>query len=178
MTRQGNGPGRLRRLADGLTVGRALLGLPLILALAAGQPAVGWWLLVLGGLSDWADGALARRAGGGSAWGARLDPLTDKILIAAPLLWIGAEGLLPLWAIWLLLARELLISGWRSAAPGGGPASWGGKAKTILQFVSLLLLLWPWGGSGWAQLIGFWLFWPSLLLALSSAWGYLRSPLR
>ena len=44
--------------------------------------------------------------------------------------------------------------------------------------MSLLLLLWPWGGSGWAQLIGFWLFWPSLLLALSSAWGYLRSPLR
>ena len=173
---------RLRRLADGLTVGRALLGLPLIMALASGQQALGWWLLLLGGLSDWADGLLARRAGGGSAWGARLDPLTDKILIAAPLLWIGAAGLLPLWAIWLLLARELLISGWRSAAAGGGPASWGGKAKTILQFVSLLLLLWPNGwGSGLAaalQTAGFWLFWPSLLLALSSAWGYLRSPLR
>jgi CDP-diacylglycerol---glycerol-3-phosphate 3-phosphatidyltransferase len=168
----------LRRLADGLTVARALVGLPLILALTSGQPSLAWVLLLLAGLSDWADGALARRAGGGSVWGARLDPLTDKILIAAPLLWLGAEGILPLWAIWLLLARELLISGWRAAASSGGPASWGGKAKTILQFSSLLLLLWPWSGAGWAQLVGWWLFWPSLLLALSSAWGYLRSPLR
>ena len=179
---------RLRQLADGLTVGRALLGLPLILALAGGQLALAWWLLLLGGLSDWADGLLARRAGGGSVWGARLDPLTDKILIAAPLLWLGAAGLLPLWAIWLLLARELLISGWRSSASGGGPASLAGKAKTVLQFASLLLLLWPQGWSlGVADLaqgdlspvvllpqIGWWLFWPSLLLALSSAWGYLR----
>jgi CDP-diacylglycerol--glycerol-3-phosphate 3-phosphatidyltransferase len=165
---------RLRRLADGLTVGRALLGLPLILALSANQLAWAWWLLLLGGLSDWADGLLARRAGGGSAWGARLDPLTDKILIAAPLLWLGATGLLPLWAIWLLLARELLISGWRSGATGGGPASLGGKAKTVLQFGALLLLLWPWAAADWARLIGWWLFWPSLLLALSSAWGYLK----
>jgi CDP-diacylglycerol--glycerol-3-phosphate 3-phosphatidyltransferase len=181
---------RLRRLADGLTVARALLGLPLILALTGGQPALAWWLLLLGGLSDWADGLLARRAGGGTAWGARLDPLTDKILIAAPLLWLAAQPgwpqQLPLWAVWLLLARELLISGWRSGASGGGPASRGGKAKTVLQFTSLLLLLWP---AGWglglgaapamqlpatAHRLGWWLFWPSLLLALSSAWGYLR----
>jgi CDP-diacylglycerol--glycerol-3-phosphate 3-phosphatidyltransferase len=168
-----------RRLADGLTVGRAAIGLPLIVALSLGQPALAWWLLLLGGLSDAADGWLARRAGGGSVWGARLDPLTDKILILAPLLWLGAAGSLPLWAIWLLLARELLISGWRAGQGSGGPASWSGKAKTILQFASLLLLLWPdgWGPAGAVaslHLTGFGLFWPSLLLALSSAWGYLR----
>ena len=168
-----------RRLADGLTVGRAVIGLPLIVALAGGSNALAWWLLLLGGLSDAADGWLARRAGGGSVWGARLDPLTDKILILAPLLWLGAAGSLPLWAIWLLLARELLISGWRAGQGSGGPASWSGKAKTILQFLSLLLLLWPqgWGpeaGVGALHGVGFWLFWPSLLLALSSAWGYLR----
>jgi CDP-diacylglycerol--glycerol-3-phosphate 3-phosphatidyltransferase len=175
-----------RRLADGLTAGRALIGLPLILALSAGWEALAWLLLLLGGLSDAADGALARRAGGGSVWGARLDPLTDKILILAPLLWLAARDVLPLWAIWLLLARELLISGWRAGQGSGGPASWSGKAKTILQFSALLLLLWPrsWGAAlGGAgsfglpailHLLGFWLFWPSLLLALSSAWGYLR----
>ena len=180
-----------RRLADALTVARAVAGLPLILALDAGWEAVAWWLLLLGGLSDAADGALARRAGGGSVWGARLDPLTDKILIAAPLLWLAAQPAwpqqLPLWAVWLLLARELLISGWRSGASGGGPASLAGKAKTVLQFASLLLLLWPmgWGlgfgtGQGTGGLasglhqLGWWLFWPSLLLALSSAWSYLR----
>jgi len=62
-------PRRLRQLADGLTVGRALLGLPLILALSTGQAALAWWLLLLGGLSDWADGSLpaapvAARPGG------------------------------------------------------------------------------------------------------------------
>ena len=179
-------PSLLRRLADGLTAARALLGLPLILALAAGWQGLAWWLLLLGGLSDWADGLLARRAGGGSEWGARLDPLTDKILIAAPLLWLAAQPAwpqqLPLWAVWLLLARELLVSGWRSGASGGGPASLAGKAKTVLQFTSLLLLLWPLGwrpgfdAAGGLHQLGWWLFWPSLLLALSSAWGYLGRP--
>ena len=180
--------GLLRRLADLLTLSRALLGLPLILTLTRGQAVLAWWLLLLGGLSDWADGVLARRAGGGSVWGARLDPLTDKILISAPLLWLAVQGTLPLWAVWLLLARELLISGWRAGQGTGGPASWSGKAKTILQFFSLLLLLWP---SSWTlgmavvtgsdpsltgvlHALGWLLFWPSLLLALSSAWGYLR----
>jgi CDP-diacylglycerol--glycerol-3-phosphate 3-phosphatidyltransferase len=173
----------MRQLADGLTAGRALLGLPLILALEAGWQALAWWLLLVGGLSDWLDGLLARRAGGGSAWGARLDPLTDKILILAPLLWLSAQPAgpqqLPLWAVWLLLARELMVSGWRAGQGSGGPASWSGKMKTVLQFSALLLLLWP---DTWAfapppvlQTLGWWLFWPSLLLALCSARGYLRA---
>lgn len=170
-------PTLLRRMADGLTAGRAVLGLPLIVALSSGWQALAWALLVLGGVSDWLDGLLARRAGGGSVWGARLDPLTDKILISAPLLWLAAQGVLPLWAVWLLLARELLISGWRAGQGSGGPASLGGKAKTVLQFAALLLLLWP---AGWLlatplHQLGWWLFWPSLALALSSAWGYLRA---
>ena len=164
-----------RQLADGLTVGRAVSGLPLILALQLGERPIAWWLLLLAGLSDAADGWLARRAGGGSSWGARLDPLTDKVLIAAPLLWLASSAVLPLWAVWLLLARELLISGWRAQASDGAPASLSGKAKTILQFVSLLLMLWPsgWIGSPWLPSLGWWLFWPSLALALSSALAYI-----
>ena len=135
-----------------------------------------WWLLLLGGLSDGADGWLARKAGGGSSWGARLDPLTDKILISAPLLWLGASGVLPLWAIWLLLARELAVTGWRTALSSGGPASLTAKATTSLQVLALLLMLWPplWPGAAVLQPLGWWLFWPSLLLALWSALGYLR----
>ena len=166
----------LRTLANGLTIGRAVAGLPLILALQAGAAGLAWWLLLLAGLSDAADGWLARKAGGGSSWGARLDPLTDKVLIAAPLLWLAHTAALPPWAVWTLLARELLISGWRSQAADGAPASTSGKAKTILQFLSLLLLLWPpaWAGHGTAVPLGWWLFWPSLLLALSSALAYLK----
>ena len=166
----------MRSIANGLTVSRAVAGLPLILALQFDHQALAWWLLLLAGLSDAADGWLARRSGGGSSWGARLDPLTDKVLIAAPLLWLASSGALPLWAVWLLLARELLISGWRAQAADGAPASAGGKAKTILQFLSLLLLLWPPGWIGGRAMVrlGWWLFWPSLLMALSSAVAYLR----
>ena len=166
----------LRSLANGLTIARAVAGLPLILALQTGWLALAWWLLLMAGLSDAADGWLARRAGGGSSWGARLDPLTDKVLIAAPLLWLASTETLPLWAVWLLLARELLISGWRAQAGDGGPASLTGKAKTVLQFLALLLMLWPPAWSGHQQLVvvGWWLFWPSLLLALRSAVGYIK----
>ena len=166
----------LRSLANGLTIARAVAGLPLILALQAGWLSLAWWILFIAGLSDAADGWLARRAGGGSSWGVRLDPLTDKVLIAAPLLWLVSAEILPLWAVWLLLARELLISGWRAQASDGAPASSGGKAKTILQFLSLLLLLWPqsWLGPSVVRWIGWWLFWPSLVLAISSAAGYLK----
>jgi len=170
----------LRSIANGLTIARAVAGLPLILALEAGWSATAWWLLLLAGLSDAADGWLARRADGGSSWGARLDPLTDKVLIAAPLLWLASRGemvpSLPLWSVWLLLARELLISGWRSQAGDGGPASMAGKLKTTLQFLALLLMLWPsaWAGHGVLVRLGWWLFWPSLVLALISAVRYLR----
>jgi CDP-diacylglycerol--glycerol-3-phosphate 3-phosphatidyltransferase len=165
-----------RVLADGLTVLRGALGLPLLLALRGHWDGVAWGLLLFGGLSDAVDGWLARRSGGGSIWGARLDPLTDKLLVSAPLVWLGAAGRLPLVAVWLLLARELLVSGWRAQQDSGGPASPGGKVKTILQFLSLLLLLWPprWPGSSWAWSVGWWLFWPSLALAFTSAVGYLR----
>ena len=156
-----------------------MAGLPLVLALLGQQQALAWCLLVAGGLTDALDGWMARRAGGGSRWGARLDPLADKLLLVAPLLWLSANQTLPLWAVWLLLARELLISGWRRDAHDGAPASRWGKWKTILQFLSLLLLLWPdrWGNAAAVttlQQLGWWLFWPSLVLALQSAVGYLR----
>lgn len=172
-------PNLLRSTANGLTIGRALLGLPMVIALGQGQASLAWILLLVGGLSDWADGWLARRAGGGSIWGAQLDPLTDKIFLLAPLLWLTQQQRLPLWALWLLISRELLISSWRGGQASGGAASMVGKAKTLLQFAALLLMLWP---QKWLppqvvstiQGLGWCLFWPSLLLALASASGYLR----
>ena len=166
----------LRRLADGLTVLRALLGLPLLLVLQAGWGWLGWLLLLAGALTDAADGWLARRAGGGTAWGARLDPLSDKLLICAPLLLLAADGRLPLWAVWLLLARELLITGWRQDRPGGGPASRVGKLKTVVQLLALLLLLWPGPGQAQVAASGLAAFWLALALALVSAWQYLSPP--
>ena len=168
-----------RLWADRLTLLRAVLGVPVLLLLTSEQLGWAWLLLLLGALSDWADGWMARKADGGSSWGARLDPLADKLLISAPLIWLAAEQRLPLWAVWLLLARELLISGWRAGSSSGAPASWLGKWKTTLQFLSLFLMLWP---TNWTPVpftrvlreLGWWLFWPGLALALWSAFAYLR----
>jgi CDP-diacylglycerol--glycerol-3-phosphate 3-phosphatidyltransferase len=170
----------MRLIADGLTLVRAVLGLPLLLCLQLGWTAAAWLLLALGALSDALDGWAARRAGGGSVWGARLDPLADKLLVSAAWLWLAARGILPVTAIWLILTRELLVSSWRSGAAGGAPAAWFGKAKTALQLFCLLALLWPpaWGPPWLVAGIpaaGWWAFWPALALTLISGLAYLRA---
>jgi len=170
---------RLRRLANALTLLRIAIGLPVILALSNQRLVIAWFLILFGGITDITDGALARKAGGGSKWGAQLDPLADKILLLAPLLWLVSDSVLPFWSIWLLITRELIISLWRSSQKKGGPASIGGKIKTILQFISILFMIWPntWGGINIVsniQKLGWYLFWISLVTALLSALKYLK----
>ena len=137
---------------------------------------IAWWLFLLGSISDAIDGWLARRYDEGTTFGARLDPLTDKILIAAPLIWLASTERLPMWAVWLLITREILITDLRAHAEDGAPASLGGKSKTLILFLSLLLLIWPsnWNGYYYIIGIGWWLFWPSLLLAILSAINYFK----
>ncbi len=169
----------LRKLANFLTLFRFAVGIPVIVALQRGDNSIAWVLISLGAVSDMADGYLARKAGGGTIWGARLDPLADKILLVAPLIYLARDLVIPLWAIWLLISRELIISGWRSSNLLGGPASMGGKVKTILQFSSILLMIWPysWGGISFSdnlRELGYYLFWPSLFFAIFSALKYLN----
>ena len=169
----------MRRCANALTLGRAFMGLPLVLALTSNYLALAWSLLLIAGLSDIADGKLARLAGGGSVWGARLDPLADKIIIAAPLLWIGCNQIVPIWTIWILITRDLVVSAWRSNHSLGGPASFQGKAKTTIQFLSILFLIWPIqiGGEVILQTlhkIGWIIYWPSLIISIYSAITYIK----
>ena len=171
---------KLRKLANSFTVFRALSGLPALIALTNKNFSLAWIIIFLGALSDYADGKLAREAGGGTKWGAQLDPLADKLLLLSPLLWLASNSVLPVWAVFIVISRELVISYWRSTKTTGAAASPGGKAKTILQFLSILLMLWPstWGGIDIALRLhrfGWCLFWPSLILCLYSAINYLKS---
>ena len=177
----------LRTLANGLTVLRGLLAVPLLLVLQWGWDWWAFWLLVLGAATDGIDGWLARRGGGGSVWGARLDPLCDKLLLLAPLLWLagrsaGAVGNSvasmvppPLWAIWILLAREFLVTEWRSRHPHGAPAHWSGKLKTVSQFFCFGFLLWPGAAQALTAAIGGGLFWVALAMAWLSGIHYIKS---
>ena len=140
-------------------------------------------LFLLSGLTDYLDGYIARNKDCKTIIGAKLDPLADKILLIGPFIWIAHENLVPAWSIWLLLSRELLITSWRSDNTTGAPASTQGKIKTSIQFISLILLLWP---ENWASQYtlyvlnsaGYILFWTSLLLALSSSIKYIVNQTR
>nr|YP_002048779.1 CDP-diacylglycerol-glycerol-3-phosphate 3-phosphatidyltransferase [Paulinella chromatophora]ACB42569.1 CDP-diacylglycerol-glycerol-3-phosphate 3-phosphatidyltransferase [Paulinella chromatophora] len=171
---------RIHRFANSLTLFRAALSVPILLNLQYQHKGWAWTLIMLGGITDVADGALTRRAGISSTWGARIDPLADKLLVLAPLIWLAHQGVFPCYAIWILLARELLISAWRSNKSDGGPASSMGKYKTSLQFTCLLLLMWPIGKETnivclSLHSLGWLLFWPSLILALISGLDYMDS---
>ena len=135
------------RIINGLTISRILLGLPIIISLKNYNNEVFIFLILIAGLTDYLDGYFARKYDHKSAFGAKLDPLADKILLIGPMIWLVHENLVPLWAIWLIISRELLITSWRSGKTSGGPASIQGKYKTTFQFASIILLLWPksWG---------------------------------
>jgi len=80
-----------------------------------------------------------------------LDPLADKILVAAPVLTLAALGEFPVWAAALIVARELTISLLRvllGLRGRGLPASSGAKAKTTLQLAAITLYILPLG-AGW-----------------------------
>ena len=164
-------------IINALTISRILLGLPIVFALENGNNDIFIILVLIGGLTDFFDGYFARKYNHESVIGAKLDPLADKILILGPMIWLAHENLLPLWAVWLLISRELLITSWRSDKKTGGPASIEGKYKTSLQFLSIILLLWPqnWGTTYAIYIInkiGYISFWICLLLTFSSGIQY------
>ena len=169
-----------RAIANLLTILRILIAFPIIILLQSSQLSLAWILMIIAIFTDYLDGKLARMVDNGNVFGSRLDPLADKILICAPLLWIAQQDVLPLWALWLLISRELLVSGWRANHKSGGAASSAGKLKTIIQFTSLLLIMWPeyWGSISivlYLKYIGILLFWPALLISYYSAYKYFRS---
>jgi cardiolipin synthase (CMP-forming) len=90
---------------------RLLLVPPLIALLVLGEYTAALALFLLAGLSDGADGFLARRYGWTSRLGSILDPLADKLLHISAYLTLGALGHLPLWLVVLVIARDVLIVG-------------------------------------------------------------------
>ncbi|MGY1616525.1 CDP-alcohol phosphatidyltransferase family protein [Geodermatophilus sp. SYSU D00691] len=89
-----------------------LLGVPLFLWLLLGPEADGWAIVVLAlsGLSDWADGKLARLLDQGSRLGALLDPAADRLYIVAALVALTLRGVVPLWLVLVLLGREVVLA--------------------------------------------------------------------
>lgn len=130
-----------------LTFGRIGI-IPLVLWLIdRGSPKDCLWAAIvyaLACLTDLIDGYLARRMNVVSVLGKFLDPLADKLLVTALLVWMVPMGRIAEWAVVLLLSRELAVTGLRSLASSEGmviAAGDDGKSKTALQMVGILCLL-------------------------------------
>jgi CDP-diacylglycerol--glycerol-3-phosphate 3-phosphatidyltransferase len=157
-----------------ITVSR-LLGVPLLLYLLYVPGAEAGWIslaifLVAAG-TDWLDGYLARRLNQVTDLGKFLDPLVDKLLVLAPLLVLIELGRVPAWGVFLILARELAIAGWRVNQPKISGANIWGKLKTVSQIAAIALLIAPLPAS-W-MLPSLVLFWVSVALTLISGVIYL-----
>ncbi|MCU0934595.1 MAG: CDP-diacylglycerol--glycerol-3-phosphate 3-phosphatidyltransferase [Gammaproteobacteria bacterium] len=149
-------------------------------------------LFALGGLTDWLDGYLARRLGQTSAFGAFLDPVADKLLVAVALVLLVQHDPRPWLAVAaaVIIGREIVISGLREWMAELGKrtkvaVSRIGKAKTTAQMLAIFLMLYrdpigavPTYGVGIALLYAAALLtlW-SMAVYLRSAWPLLRADL-
>lgn len=115
-----------------------------------GMATAAFLLFVVAAWSDWLDGYLARSQGLVSDFGILMDALTDKILMVGMLITFLVLGILPGWALFavlLILSREFFITGLRLVAASKGKvlaAERGGKWKTVLQIVAVIVLLLAW----------------------------------
>ncbi len=137
----------LLNLPNLLTLARVAV-IPLLVGLLLSDSReAGFWAAALFGaaaVTDFIDGWLARKWGVVTVLGKFLDPLADKLIVMAALIMLIPHGRVPAWAVFLLLAREVIITGLRSIASSEGiviDASELGKYKTIYQMVAIPGLL-------------------------------------
>lgn len=126
-------------------------------------------LFVLASATDFFDGYIAREWNQMTMLGAILDPLADKMLTLAAFLGLMMIGEASAWAIYIIIVRELFITGIRTVAVSEGlsvKASWAGKIKTVLQMIAIgfLLMHWPFGTE---------LLWLAVAITLYSGFEYL-----
>jgi len=179
--------GGLTSLPNLLTLGR-IAAIPVIVALLFLDGAAARWgalvLYLAACATDWLDGWLARARGEVSPLGRFLDPIADKLLVAAILVMLIAAGDLrgaAVLAAIVILCRELLVSGLREylaelrvALPVSRLAKW----KTTVQMLALALLLPGPAAPAEVALAGILLLWLAAALTLVTGWDYLTRGLR
>ncbi|BAO29366.1 CDP-diacylglycerol--glycerol-3-phosphate 3-phosphatidyltransferase [Sulfuritalea hydrogenivorans] len=131
-------------------------------------------------ITDWIDGWLARKLNQTSAFGAFLDPVADKLMVAAALVMLVELHRVDAMLAFIIIGREIAISALREWMAKIGAAksvavSLIGKLKTIAQMTAIPMLLWnaPIGPLN-IHLFGTWALWIAALLTLWSMVYYLR----
>jgi CDP-diacylglycerol--glycerol-3-phosphate 3-phosphatidyltransferase len=126
-----------------LTILRILI-IPLFIIEAPTNPQLGAFLFLIASITDFLDGYLARKFGQITKLGIILDPIADKLLVITALIILVDIARVPAWIATVIILREFIITTLRFYALSRGvviPAETAGKAKTLLQMISILLLL-------------------------------------
>jgi cardiolipin synthase (CMP-forming) len=137
-------------------------------------------IFVAAAFTDWADGYLARKLDQTSAFGAFLDPVADKLMVAAALIVLVQLGRVDAIVATIIIGREITISALREwmaqiGASKSVTVSMLGKIKTAAQMTAIPLLLYHGEIQGSSsQYLGTWLIWVAALLTLWSMGYYLR----
>ena len=103
-------------------------------------------IFVAASLTDLMDGKIARKRGLVTDFGKFADPLADKMLVTAAMLWFVECGQLPGWVLFAVLLREFAVSGLRMVASDKGrviAAGMSGKIKTVSTMVCIILMFLP-----------------------------------
>ena len=135
-------------------------------------PIISAAIFALAFVTDMLDGYLARKNNQVSNFGKIMDPLADKVLVAAAMVLLTASGVINAWVTVLVLAREFAVSGIRIAAAAEGnvvAASVWGKVKTIWQFIAITLALIINQGNWFVDI----LMWINLALTVLSGVDYI-----
>ena len=128
------------------------------------------------GATDFLDGFFARRHRLVSRFGKFMDPLADKLLVSAALIMLIPLGRVPAWIAFVIIGRELAVTGLRALAAAEGiilaPDRWG-KAKTFLQMAALtaLILHYPYQTLDF-QRLGMGLLWLAMIVTIASGVSY------
>lgn len=136
-------------LPNKLTLLRILLILPFLLVLYLDVPGariLALALFIAASLTDMLDGKIARKYNLITDFGKFADPLADKMLVTAAMVWFVEQGQMPGWALLIVLLREFAVSGLRMVASDQGrviAAGWSGKVKTAATMVCVILMLLP-----------------------------------
>jgi CDP-diacylglycerol---glycerol-3-phosphate 3-phosphatidyltransferase len=134
-------------LPNTLTVLRILLVPVVVVALLDETPngdAIAAGVFALAAFTDSLDGYIARQRNAVTTFGKLMDPIADKLLIAAALIALVSLDRLAAWIAMVIIAREFAVTGLRLVAAERGvviQASWLGKAKTILQVAAIICLI-------------------------------------
>ena len=136
-------------LPNKLTLLRIILVPVFMVVLYWGFPGATWVALaifIIASLTDMLDGKIARKYNLVTDFGKFADPLADKMLVTAAMIWFVENGQMPGWALLIVILREFAVSGLRMVASDKGrviAAGWSGKVKTASTMVCIVIMFLP-----------------------------------